>query len=517
MIRSIIHYFEQQLPGVPVKLCLIAGLLLHFSAAWFSEGFLHPDEHFQILEFANYAVGKSPASDLPWEFRSAMRPSLQPLLAAAAYRVTASAGIANPFFTVFILRLFTAMAAWLLTLALCVAGFRWLKHGFLKKIMFLFSCFFFYLPCLHCRFTSENLSGIIFFTGLLVIPFHDFADRNDGAPPRQKSKAFIAAGLLMGLAFFLRFQTGFAIAGLGAWLVAVRRAPAKELVFMAAAFCLMCLIAIGIDRWFYGFWVVTPWNYFRENILHGAAKNAGVFPWWYYFVELSGDLLPPLSVAILAAVILSCVKGFRNPLVWAAVPFFIAHCVISHKETRFLLPMLYALPPLLVLGADALQPPVYARLKKAASARPVKTVLWFIVVVNFILLAAFTFKPARETITVYKWFYHKCAARPLTVLTFNADPYSIVQLPVNFYRPPQFRLDTVHCAAELVLKARQAAEPLYVFIEGYYPSDSVRHDEALTWKVECRSIPTWMEHFNIGNWLSRVHVWTVFAVGRKNG
>ncbi|MBK5097796.1 MAG: hypothetical protein JJE01_08435 [Gemmatimonadetes bacterium] len=47
---------------------LLVALVLNLAAAYFSWGFHQFDEHFQILEFANYKLGNSPASDLPWEF-----------------------------------------------------------------------------------------------------------------------------------------------------------------------------------------------------------------------------------------------------------------------------------------------------------------------------------------------------------------------------------------------------------------------------------------------------------------
>ena len=43
------------------------GLLLILVAALRSEGFHHPDEHFQVLEFAGAKLGRTPWSALPWE------------------------------------------------------------------------------------------------------------------------------------------------------------------------------------------------------------------------------------------------------------------------------------------------------------------------------------------------------------------------------------------------------------------------------------------------------------------
>jgi hypothetical protein len=67
------------------------GLLLILVAAVRSEGFHHPDEHFQVLEFAGAKLGLTPWSALAWEYRDQMRPWLQ----AALYTLGAR-GLAWP-------------------------------------------------------------------------------------------------------------------------------------------------------------------------------------------------------------------------------------------------------------------------------------------------------------------------------------------------------------------------------------------------------------------------------------
>ena len=49
----------------------------HILGAFFSLGAHHADEHYQILEFLNYKLGKTDASGLAWEFESQIRPWFQ--------------------------------------------------------------------------------------------------------------------------------------------------------------------------------------------------------------------------------------------------------------------------------------------------------------------------------------------------------------------------------------------------------------------------------------------------------
>ena len=68
------------------KLYLFSYLFLILSSI-FSVGFYHPDEHYQILEFANYKLGNINSSQLPWEFHEKIRPTLQPLLALITIKI----------------------------------------------------------------------------------------------------------------------------------------------------------------------------------------------------------------------------------------------------------------------------------------------------------------------------------------------------------------------------------------------------------------------------------------------
>ena len=40
-----------------------------------------------------------------------------------------------------------------------------------------------------------------------------------------------------------------------------------------------------IDRWFYGEWTFSPWNFFVFNVLKGHSKLYGTHSWYWYFVE----------------------------------------------------------------------------------------------------------------------------------------------------------------------------------------------------------------------------------------
>ena len=76
--------------------------------AWLSVGWYHPDEHFQILEFAAWKLHIARPDDLAWEFHCRMRPAIQPAIVVAIHKIFDLLGCRNPFTITFILRIFTA-------------------------------------------------------------------------------------------------------------------------------------------------------------------------------------------------------------------------------------------------------------------------------------------------------------------------------------------------------------------------------------------------------------------------
>jgi phosphatidylinositol glycan class B len=136
---------------------LLFSLLLHVIAAYFSAGFYHSDEHFQILEFLNYKLGLSPASALPIEFHEQIRPWLQPTLYLAIIKPFTFLGDWNPFHWVLAIRLFSSLLGWLSLCGLALLSDQWFENQKLKKIALWLCAILWFLPALHARHSSENL------------------------------------------------------------------------------------------------------------------------------------------------------------------------------------------------------------------------------------------------------------------------------------------------------------------------------------------------------------------------
>ncbi|MFN0212874.1 MAG: hypothetical protein ACKVT2_01355, partial [Saprospiraceae bacterium] len=255
-------------------------------AAWCTIGYHHPDEHFQIWEFANYKLGQIPAADLPWEFPARMRPGLQPFLAYSTVGVARILGFDDPFLQTFFTRLICGLLAIWVYWSWCAWLERDLKNPVSARWLRIGVLFFWFMPYLHVRFSSENTAAICFFGGLLLL-----LQQIENLQNRFHWKILVA-GLLLGISFFFRYQIAFAGLGLVAWLLFHKKLGWLSWAALITGASLATAIGFAADFWLYGEWTCAPCNYFSTNILHSEAKF-GTEPWWWYFQGTAVALLPP--------------------------------------------------------------------------------------------------------------------------------------------------------------------------------------------------------------------------------
>ncbi len=100
--------------------------------------------------------------------------------------------------------------------------------------------------------------------------------------PHWKS---IATGAAAALAFVVRPNSMLALVPLACQtLMVVGPTRTRFLLAAAGGGVLVLLGALLLDRWFYGYWVCTWWQFFKVNLWHGVASHYGTGPWWYYLL-----------------------------------------------------------------------------------------------------------------------------------------------------------------------------------------------------------------------------------------
>lgn len=322
-------------------------LALIVITAWHSVTFFHPDEHFQVVEFTGLKLGFAAEEEMAWEYGARVRPFFQPALYYAVARPLVALGFDDRFHLAFVLRLASGLLAFFALIRLLRVSEGWFStsEGLRQRLRWLtlVGC----LPYLSVRTSSENLTQSFFLLGLALVMDRQTPDREAAPGGLTSRSAFdlpvgraLAAGLLFGMAFECRFQTAFAIVGLGAWLLAVGRVRARTAFALGSGFVLTLLLALLLDRWGYGEWVFPPWSYARVNLLEGKAAEFGT-KWFFAYLHITlANIFAPVVVLAIVGLTLCWLRRPYHVLTWVTVPFVLAHSLIGHKEERFLFPIM---------------------------------------------------------------------------------------------------------------------------------------------------------------------------------
>lgn len=472
------------------KQILAFGLTAHLLAAFFSVGYHQCDELFQVYEFAGYKLGINTEEELPWEFSERMRSGIQPMIVYGFTKALASLSVHHPFTVSFILRLLQSLLSFMVTLLFLRRMEEEIRTPRLQLWLWGASLLAWCLPYFHARFSAENFSAMLFLLGLVVV-------LQKG--PGTGLFMFLNAGLLFGLSFVCRFQMSFMIAGLFAWLLFVKK---EQLQLLAAAFLGLCL-ALGLgalaDKWLYGSWTLSWWNYLDLNLFQDKASQFGREPLYYYIGEALLQLIPPFSLAIVCCIVAFWIRFRTHVLTWITLPFILLHFFVAHKELRFLFPVLNFLPAMLVLYAQSLQGADAKWIRFLGNRR----FLRFALVVNAVALLAFVFKPADDTSHALKKIYDLVEGERPVLLYEDKDPYNN-GASLHYFRNPAIVTANVNDSLVYI-------EPG----ELYYFSDKFNEGEHIT-KANLRFVrvysnfPSWFAYLNFNGWLDRAGTFSIY-------
>jgi phosphatidylinositol glycan class B len=465
---------------------LLVALALHLLAAYFSLGYENSDEHFQILEFLNAYLGRTPWSQLPIEYVRWVRPWFQPFLYGLPVRALVATGHTNPFAWATAIRFLSAFIGWLSVVSLVACVPLWIKEVRWQRIAVIALALTWYLPALHARHASENLSGALFTLGLCLMLRL--------SPPgggRARWMVPLAGGLLWGLAFESRYQVGIMVAGAFLWLMQMGHRKLGELSWIVLGIAVAVFFCTYLDFLGYGRWTFAPWNYFHFNLIEGYASSTDTSPWWDYFRRIWTETWPGLGFVMLAGMAVFWVLNPRHVLTWSSLPFFAVHVALAHKETRFLFPLAHLAPVCLVIALSQIK------------IRPkiLSAVAWPLIGFNGFALLVFTFWPAAPTMRFYSAVYDRATAGELKELYYSVqDPYLIGGIPMYFYRPPG-----------LILKPGEPAPPAGPF---YYASPAGLKASDLERCVALqRSLPDFSRY---SNFFRRFNNWTLYRCRRTS-
>lgn len=472
------------------KQVIILSAVILLITCIFSQGYHHLDEHFQILEFAALKLDLTVPENLPWEYHFQMRPSVQPAIAVVVYKTLGLVGIDSPFSVSLFLRLLSAglslMGMWFLYRVFS----KEITHPILKKWLLLFSFLLWFLVYNSVRFSSENWSG-----GFFVLAFSYYF-----LTQKKRFLQFLVLGIFLGFTFLFRYQAAFLVVGFLAWLTFIKREKISNLLF--SVFGILLIIGMGFlcDYWFYGEWTIAMWNYFELNLLQDKVSVFGVESWWFYLNEFTIKTIPPFSLLFLAALPIVFYFEKKSALTWCLFPFLLIHFLIGHKELRFLFPIIFSLPYVLIKSIEIIQEKVLPNLMANKGFRFFMKGFFL---VNFAALIFISFYPADNRISLYKTIYNKYEGD--ATLYFSAEnPYDRAT-GINFYK--RKNLTILNSDSSGTATFRDNKTTLFVFNQKPKNSDfAAKHELIYT------SFPDWIKIFNFNGWVERSDSWYVYEL-----
>jgi GPI mannosyltransferase 3 len=397
------------------RACFLVAVLL---LAVVSENPFQLDEHFQILEFAAFKAGRTPAAWLPWEYAAEMRPWLMPAFVYPCMRGLAALGVSDPFILTLALRGFSGVLGALATFRLVAYTERSLfaheaQRDALAKALqrFVFTAAF--VPYLCVRFSSEGISGALF-----VLAFCALEDR------ACSHRGEWLAGAIMALSIHCRYQTGLMVLGYALWRVRYARFPLRAGLRIAFGFIAGLAAGSALDAWGYGHAAVPFLNYVRLNVFEGVAAAFSTEPWYAYLYLPITNLFAVAAALSLLGSLVFWLRFPQHVYTWLMAPSFIGFSVLGHKEERFLFPlMLFA--ACCVVPAFAMPAPEGSRWQRFTGAawklrsHAISRILWSI---NLAALCALCIYPAhwREHAPIAKYLYRNLRADDV-VLTRDTD------------------------------------------------------------------------------------------------
>ncbi len=477
---------------------LFFGLLVHIITAYFSFGFHHADELFQVYEFAGYKLGLNSAADLPWEFGSKMRSGIEPLWVYCFTKALNFISITNPFTISFVLRLFQALLSFWAIVQVLNYLERDIKSEGTRIIFWLFGTLFWFLPYFHARLLSENFSSTLFLLGF-VLCIRNAKSFSFGEGFRMRCSF---GGVLMGLAFLTRFQIGFMMGGFLAWQWFMAKVDKKFFVYCAIGVFFSLGTGVVIDKWLYSEWTISWWNYLYLNFFKGGANQFGTMPVYFYLTESVLNLIPPFSVVIVVVIILFWIKFKKHVITWITLPFVLLQIFVPHKELRFLFPLLNFLPFMILYYFESVDRNKSAILNFIRT----KTVTRLFVVCNFMALAIFSFVPASNSGQVLKSIYNITQNKQVVLLYKENNPYSN-NGSLNYFRNKNLRPLELNENATIDSQNRE----VFYFSEVFNRTDTLKIKNKQFNKVYS-NFPVWLSNFNFNGWMER----STFSIYKMN-
>lgn len=332
-MKLIRQYWQQN----PLLLIVSAALFFRLLAVVFSQGYGMHDDHFLVIEASqSWVDGEDYNNWLPWNQQDP-KPEGHSFFYVGLHYLFFSlleyTGIFDPKIKMYIIRFLHA----LFSLIVVITGFRITEKLYNRdtaKQVGLFLALLWFMPFLSVRNLVEIVCIPFLMLGIWIIITSEKG--------RNMVLQCFLAGLIMGLAFSVRFQTLIFIGGVG--LAMLIQQKWKGAVFFGLGALLSIVIIQGVtDYVIWGYPFAELAEYVIYNFTHKYSYFIG--PWYLYILLICGILIPPLSIFLFFGFLRTWKKYLL--LFLPAFLFLVFHSYFPNKQERFIFPII---PFIVILG-----------------------------------------------------------------------------------------------------------------------------------------------------------------------
>ncbi len=314
----------------PLRLIIMAALVLRLISAVFSGGYAFHDDHFSIVASSqSWVDGDDYNNWMPWSIGDSEKIDGHSLFYSGIhfllFGLLEFLGIGDPKTKMLLIRIFHALFSILaVTASYRITKLIGTKHQ--ARMVGLLMAVLWFMPFLAVR----NLIEIVCIVPLLYGSYYvELA-----AKRKESMKWYAIGGAIMGLAFSIRFQTAIIPASVGLALLIVHKWRAA-FVFGGAALASMALVQAIPDMIIWGRPFEELRGYIADNVANRNAYLSGGAE--KYILVLIGIFILPMSVLWLVGFF----RTWRKHVVLflPAFIFLAFHSVFPNKQERFIFPI----------------------------------------------------------------------------------------------------------------------------------------------------------------------------------
>lgn len=334
-----------------LPLILISALILRLITAIQHIDMIYPDEHFQVLEPANWVVNG--VGWKSWEWYHGIRSWFTPSLYIPILYFLKIFGITAGSTPIIVCKIFTSLFS-----VFAIYSFYKFLNTYIKSFwtVTLFTIIYSLSPSMivfGVSTFSDQWSLIMFWA---FLPFV----LNTILHSEEKLK-FILAGIAIGITFLIRIQMAIWFAGLFLTVLFYgNKSQKSNLLYLSTGYLLAVIFQGFLDLFTWGSFLHSTISNVKMNIFQGVAEMNGTSPWYFYFINLFAQF-KPIIASILCLTSIYAIYNFKNNLsfekkliLFPSLLYVLIHIIIGHKEWRFILPMVPVLFYLSAIGTSYL-------------------------------------------------------------------------------------------------------------------------------------------------------------------